>query len=959
MNYDDFKKPYKQRFKGVENFLRRIAFNLGNTASQTEVKIISCIPIDVTDLQQKIISLEKQLQAANGQTPNAAVPPVPTENAPDKPNAPENVPNKEKPSTVVNLAPFESGFAKKSSTVSYCSSRPTDKVRSSQVGSYCEECSSRNRKSNVSFVFPALTTSDTKNQCKFGIRENCNNDSAAAIDCYRNIFRKRKRKKNYKGNNKIKTHLVYYAQHTAENPFKIIDNSLKYNDSVSSNDELCKSYLNKIMRRQYDPNEVKEFSDTSHFSRPICRDVDNSHTNISKYESGSDICSCCHDKFRNIDYYMTKGDYDSIITKIHNSVDNTNAFYDSNHYDVIPVKENSNKTLKNNNEQKIENEMNVEIKCWAGHLRTKHKRHSYFYNYQGEIPIKRRPNKILQDMLLIKTNQSSKSIKKKEKTKVLNNQIGCVTSKSFCIYCSDVYPKHSRQAKPRKFENLKTILQKHESVATDEEVHKLQVNNQSTQLDINKVDDYRELTLKQIKSILQSVLEEVKIDTKINTPNEVIKKDVVVQKGASHNSMAGDSTFLRSYNYNNSYNTNPHLASCSKQTPLGQYCVPGIPCQHLKCLQNFPVFIQSTPGRHMCSCYCEKSSYKSHARQAITAATNTNKEPISSSSETEKLIKEIYKSMAINMDFPTKDSSKSECNDLKPPDNEVSNTIEVKNVGVLNKRDFKVDAEVSPIQSYLNKTKMEYESIGAQSDDTRQTIHLNNSGRYNKKERLEFHSVHSSDTIVEVENESDESSDESDSDETLILEEEYKQDTKTKKGFFNRMLKSVNLFKKKKSMPAEKEASDSDDYETIYSEKSAKVSPKVYKKVKTVVPYDRARTKRSPYMEQEYRRHWNEGIAFREQRENICSSERPNLTNSNPIRTRPLYWTDIEARSAFVDHNMPYQCRINDATSHVEEGMSPQNVVQKGGNKERLGWLKKHKLGINCGEQWKKFILES
>ncbi|CAH2074753.1 unnamed protein product, partial [Iphiclides podalirius] len=61
MSSDNHCPPYRHKFKGIENFLRRVAFNLGNTPSQTEVKIISCIPIDVTDLQQKINTLEREL----------------------------------------------------------------------------------------------------------------------------------------------------------------------------------------------------------------------------------------------------------------------------------------------------------------------------------------------------------------------------------------------------------------------------------------------------------------------------------------------------------------------------------------------------------------------------------------------------------------------------------------------------------------------------------------------------------------------------------------------------------------------------------------------------------------------------------------------------------------------------------------------------------------------------------
>lgn len=743
----------------------------GNTASQTEVKIISCIPIDVTDLQQKIINLEKQLHEA--QQRGTSVDEKLTDKAKDKPSA------------VVNTALYGSTFAKQSSTVSYCSNKPIETIKSGQVATCCGSFSSRAKKSNVSFVFPALSAPDTKNSCDFNSRKGFSNDNAAAIERCKNIFRKRKRKKVYRGNSKMKTHLVYYAQ--TDNPFNVnnVPVSIKYNEIMNSNDKLCMSHLNNVIRRQYDPNEiVEEFSDTSNFSRPICRDIENKCKHFNHYDS--DVCSCCHGKFQNIDNYMTKTNYDLILTRLDNSLDNTKVYYDSNQYDIIPVKENNNKLIKNNLQQKKDNKMNLEIKCWPEPLRTKQKRlYPYIVNYNTETPTKRHTNKRLQPTIIQEKNKAHKIVIAQDKIRKSGQKAGSETSKSCHIDYSEIYPKQEhQQQQQRKTSNIKSITRKNESVETDEVVTNLQVSNQSTQLEL--MEECKEITLNEIKTILQSVLEEVKTNAKLNNADETVKRDAIVQKGESQNSLPGDSTLLHSYTYNNSYNANPYSPSCSQKIPLGQYYVPNVPCQPVKCLQNFPVFVQPTSGRHLCTCYYRKGSCRPHNKPATmpatTTATNNNKIDISNSKETEKLIKEIYKSMALNMDFPTKDSSTSEYNDLKS-DKISTNIVDENNKDISNKGNDKVETIVSPIQSTMNQNKLNGTMLNALAGDTKQVIKPNfikaeSTGNINRDkyiQRLELNSIRSSDTIVEDEEVTEEFSEESDSDSTVVLEEELEQ----------------------------------------------------------------------------------------------------------------------------------------------------------------------------------------
>lgn len=194
------------------------------------------------------------------------------------------------------------------------------------------------------------------------------------------------------------------------------------------------------------------------------------------------------------------------------------------------------------------------------------------------------------------------------------------------------------------------------------------------------------------------------------------------------------------------------------------------------------------------------------------------------------------------------------------------------------------------------------------------------------------------------------------------------------------MLGSVKLFNKKKHnkptggtkkyIEQEDEAksdSDSDEYQTIYSEqinktrqptKRHRYKPRNYTTHRPVQSTRRIR--KSPYMEQEYRRQWDENLIFKENRGRRYSSERPFSSQQNPV-----YWQSYEARSALVDQGQPYNqsyySPVQSGSRNVERQTSPVLLVgKKASGKSKISWLKKHKLGIaNCGEQWKKFVLEN
>lgn len=114
--------------------------------------------------------------------------------------------------------------------------------------------------------------------------------------------------------------------------------------------------------------------------------------------------------------------------------------------------------------------------------------------------------------------------------------------------------------------------------------------------------------------------------------------------------------------------------------------------------------------------------------------------------------------------------------------------------------------------------------------------------------------------------------------------------------------KMVNLFSGRKKSERkeqldvaceEQEESESDDYQTIYSYKMDKEQRRKniqalqyhrFRKPHSKIYYSKAlKSRRSPYMEQEYRRDWNERLTFQPDRQ--ISSEQP----ANARGRRHLY----------------------------------------------------------------------
>lgn len=205
------------------------------------------------------------------------------------------------------------------------------------------------------------------------------------------------------------------------------------------------------------------------------------------------------------------------------------------------------------------------------------------------------------------------------------------------------------------------------------------------------------------------------------------------------------------------------------------------------------------------------------------------------------------------------------------------------------------------------------------------------------------------------------------------------------------MFRSVKFLKpkerkkreKKESKPdtptTEESSTDSDDYQTVYSQKievPQKYRPKAYnlskRKTHSKISYkhvyqrDKSPEKfirRSPYMEQEYRKLWNEKLMFHDSKYPKHLSEHPyaqRYPGEFARKVNPYYQT-YEARAAMLEP------RILPKNDGMYAKRVPPKQIKNQGNKiepkmasKAVPWLKKHKLGnIRCGEHFRQLINEN
>lgn len=537
---------------------------------------------------------------------------------------------------------------------------------------------------------------------------------------------KRKRKSN-------KSHFVYYVQTNTKSPFDLLNepmsseqttyhNRKDYDPTVGLDDhysmynncDMNERYIAGMVRKQYEHYPMgAELSDTSDFSTPVCRDPPRAGGQV-RYDS--DVCSCCHGPFHNVDDTMRLPQHGNIweATSIpemaqyaQHQVGDNSVFYDSSFYDVVPVKEMPTKQRREDNVY-----INHETKRFATldvcPIKAKRAQPRKQHNHYNVTPLRVIPRYYAQR----KKNNSKVIPQRKDSLGKLahlrktdwRRRDKPRPSEVNAVDCSPVYTRPICTANISNKAHMNNTPAKTPVEVKNVECLTTSVNNsqcqtastKSVQLEEIAIDENKtEVTLNQIKTILQSVLTEVKTSSQMkNLPERIPKKDAIVQKGQSQNNMEtavaattnvqpvqdAVSSFIN-YSYS-PYNLKPYGPSCSRQVFSSQLATPVSPFQP-KCMHNYPLFIQTTG---QCAC-CFRSIPKGvnttgstlvsnapppliHHPLPATIATNTEQHSgrdtdlSSRSPETDKLIQEIYKSIAVNMDYFTKNST-SDYTDIK------------------------------------------------------------------------------------------------------------------------------------------------------------------------------------------------------------------------------------------------------------------------------------------------------
>lgn len=658
----------------------------GNTPSQTEVKIISCIPIDVTDLQKKIIELEKQLEE---RTQRVCVSAVHT--------------------AIVN--PSCTSKHSKAGNSSYLLLNPT--------------CSTKQKDSINSLIcFEEANPSDAYRYTSFS--------EITPTECCMPTKHRRKflfNKKKVKRNKNLNTHIVYYMQPEGKTPFNnysLTDYETFKNRRKNVN-IFNRSYLSELVSKQYNHGALNKGRTVSEFSTPICRDFIPIQKGHEPQAYDTDICSCCRGRFQNIDNHISKQNHFGILLSDSTRVNTRNAYYDTNFYDVVPVKENSIKVKNLNVSKRKDSKTHVDISCWPENVHLR---------YRAPPTLAPLRQHITRKVPLISHIKKEKTLNNMAKKKPILCDPGSPKNniqvlKTHSVEYSEVYAKRLKNSRvkiskltPTKVNKFKDaacsniVVVNTERQTTSDSNADSQDNKKNVALSPSFSEDKTDVTLNQIKSILQSVLTVVKTQTKISKISEQVKKDAVVQ-----------------------------------ETPTNNFCYPNILPESVKGgMQLYPLFIQQQRNMYD-SCYGNNNIKLTNMKSAVSAATNTEELQVRSQ-ETEHLIKEIYKSMALNIEsiermagckymVPTKDTSVKEHGDINETIQNYNNSpedTETKHIAKALSEIFQTTNSLCTSVTLNNDTPLK-SNLGSNKKSFRSQL-VRNCRQSSRKERVDCYSNH-------------------------------------------------------------------------------------------------------------------------------------------------------------------------------------------------------------------------
>lgn len=414
--------------------------------------------------------------------------------------------------------------------------------------------------------------------------------------------------------------------------------------------DLNEDFIAEIIKRQYRPIKMfgKRESDISQFSAPVCRDQE--YPIRENILEGSELCSCCFDghKKSRYEYEYDLSDMRSICdTRLYSTKRRTEKrhrhhkkhadnYNDSNQYDLVPVKEKS--SPKSRRKFVAESMTSYGYKEVPPSPRTNRPRLNlkaqYYTEFEEYMLQKKHRNgspkrlpKHIERSEICESNESSTAVatcKDKRKTqpdtKIQNvnhiqHDVGTMSSLQSPLYINE--PANTTQ---------------------DSALNKSQETSSS--------GDKTDKALSEIKDILQSFLQEIKKET---TVSQCDNSEINTKVGDKRlNEFRQDSTKLNTSVMPNSGHSvnNYSVPQCGLPPPFIQpfpnpCCYPMLPVCPMNCMQNG--YMMPTPSFTCASC---ANNAKEDVSHKTTSAPNESNNNVKNSSETDELIKEIYKCVA-------------------------------------------------------------------------------------------------------------------------------------------------------------------------------------------------------------------------------------------------------------------------------------------------------------------------
>lgn len=432
-----------------------------------------------------------------------------------------------------------------------------------------------------------------------------------------------------------------------------IDSAAKHSKSRKSKrgtDELDQDFIADIIKRQYKPVQMfgRNESDISQLSEPMCRDRE--FTLNDNIQDATELCSCCYGGRHSPKIHRHNDDSDArsvCDTRLYSSKRNprykyrrvqADAYNDSEIYDLIPVKEKSSpKTRRKFAQENMAN----------------------YYDYREVLPSPRthRPQLNLKAQYYAESEDHVDNIRhhsRKCSPKRYNKyQNRTETFDDFSsprpIKTTKIkQQRHKLVSKPEQIHQDKgttSSLQNKEHFDTEHNTAMANATLNNTQETVSSTDK-TDRALFEIKDILQSFLQEIKKETSSSGKSDISTK--LTQNCETNPSPQSNAGVMPNSGHSfNNYNA-PQCSSAPTPYIMPPYpnacCYPIMPMYSMNCMQNGYVM----PSQSF-TCGCVKSE---DTREKNKGNNTTGNETFAS--ETDELIKEIYKFVAQSPTFSRK-----------------------------------------------------------------------------------------------------------------------------------------------------------------------------------------------------------------------------------------------------------------------------------------------------------------